>query len=202
MVGLIAFECSGRVRDAFNCLGHDFYSCDLKDSERPLDTKHLKGDVFEALDPRYDFIGLHPDCTYLCSAGMCQNTAEREEKTRKSVEHVLRLVRWLAENNIKKWYIENPIGVISTAFRQPDQMIHPYMFGHDASKTTCLWLHGLPRLRSTAMIPPSYYVRGKPRWGNQGASGGDRLGKRDRAANRARTYQGIAKAMAAQWGNT
>lgn len=102
---------------------------------------------------------------------------------------------------VKAIAIENPVGKIGTAIRPPDQSVHPYDFGDDASKRTCLWLKGLPRLRATARVEPRL-IDGRPRWGNQTDSGQNKLGPSEqRATNRSRTYQGIADAMAAQWGS-
>lgn len=140
----------------------------------------------------------HPDCTYLCSSGLHWNhrTRGRQEKTDTSLD----FVRLLMNSCIHRIAIENPVGCIGTRIRPADQIIQPHEFGHDASKRTCLWLKNLPCLIGTSIFPPRM-VDGKPRWGNQTDGGQNKLGPSDhRAADRARTYQGIADAMASQWG--
>jgi hypothetical protein len=211
MDGLIGMECSGRVRDAFRRRGHNFYSCDLKPCETNQEL-HIQGDVFETLNAslalfKWWFLGFHPTCTYLCVSGIGawnKKRPERAKKTEESVEFVLRLVRWLEENKIPRWYIENPVGVLSTRWRKPDQIIQPYQFGEDVSKQTCLWLHGLPLLQPTRYIEPRveiYKGREVKRWGNQSPCGADNKPPSDsRAADRSRTHQGIANVMAEQWG--
>lgn len=148
--------------------------------------------------PHWDLMVAHPPCTYLCSSGLHWNcrTPGRSELT----EQALEFVRLLLDANVKRIALENPRGRIGTAIRKADQTIHPHQFGHDASKATCLWLKNLPPLQPTKLIAPRM-VSGKPRWANQTDSGQNRLGPSPtRSADRARTYQGIADAMAEQWG--
>lgn len=205
---LVACEFSGVVREAFRKKGHDAWSCDLLPStdDSPF---HLRGDVLAYLPrgnwgsfyppkPEWDLMIAFPPCTYLCGSGLHWNTRRpgRAEKT----EEALDFVRTLLECNIEKIALENPVGCISTRIRKPDQTIQPYEFGHDASKKTCLWLKNLLKLQPTKMVPPRM-VNGKPRWANQTDSGQNRLGpSEDRWALRSITYQGIADAMAEQWG--
>lgn len=192
---LIACEFSGIVRDAFLARGIDAMSCDLLPSETP--GPHYQGDVRDILYNGWDLMIAHPDCTYLCASGLHWNTRfpERTKETLKA----LRFVRTLLNAPIPHIALENPVGCISTAIRPADQYIQPYEFGHDASKKTGLWLKGLPKLVPTQYIPPRL-EGGKKRWGNQTPSGQNRLGpSKDRWKLRARTYQGIADAMADQW---
>lgn len=141
----------------------------------------------------------HPPCTYLCSSGLHWNKRipGREDQTADAVE----FVRFLLSAPIEQIALENPVGRIGTAVRKADQVLQPYQFGHDASKSTCLWLKNLPHLVPTRHVLPRI-VNGKPRCGNQTDSGQNKLTPSlDRWAIRSKTYEGIAAAMAAQWGN-
>lgn len=192
---LVACEYSGTVRDAFIRQGHDAMSCDLLPTDAP--GPHYQGDVRDVLGDGWDLLIAHPPCQYLCSSGLHWNYKRpgRAELT----EQALDFVRLLMGTSIPRWAIENSVGCISTRIRPADQTIQPWQFGHDASKATCLWLHGLPRLRPTAEFPPRI-VNGKKRWGNQTDGGQNKLGPSDdRWKIRSTTYQGIADAMAAQW---
>lgn len=191
---LVACEFSGVVRDAFSVLGHDAWSCDLL----PNTGKHIQGDVLDILTDNWDLMVAHPPCTYLCSSGLHWN--HRVEGRSALTENALEFVVSLLEAPIPKIALENPVGCINTRIRKPDQIIHPYMFGDDASKKTCLFLKNLPLLSPTNMICPRI-VNGKPRWANQTDSGQNVLGpSKDRWKLRSITYKGIAKAMADQWG--
>lgn len=148
--------------------------------------------------PHWDLMVAHPPCTYLCASGMHWNsrTAGRSEKT----EEALEFVKLLMDAPIHMIALENPIGCISTRIRKSDQIIQPWQFGSDASKATCIWLKNLPLLVPTKIYPPRI-VNGKKRWGNQVDSGQNKLAPTDdRWKIRSRTYQGIADAMAQQWG--
>ena len=195
---LIACECSGAVRTAFRALGHDAWSCDLKPAEDGS-CWHLQQDIFDAIEEtQWDLLIAHPPCTYLSSSGLHWNK-RRPERAKLTAEAVTFAAR-LFTADIHKIAIENPVGCLSTRIRKPDQIIQPYQFGHDASKGTCLWLQNLPLLKHTKHVAPRM-VNGRPRWANQTDSGQNKLGPSPtRAADRARTYQGIADAMAAQWG--
>ena len=195
---LIACEFSGAVRDAFRSQGHDAWSCDLlpNNSEH-----HYQGGMFEIAESRYwDLIIAHPPCTYLCSSGLHWNKRrpEREQKTIEALEFIQKI--WALP--CEKLAIENPVGCINS--RLPcipkPQYIQPWQFGHDASKKTGLWKRGLPDLKPTKVIKPRI-VNGKKRWSNQTDSGQNKLPpSKDRWKLRAKTYDGIAKAMAEQWG--
>ena len=192
---LVACEYSGTVRDAFIRAGHDAMSCDLLPTDAP--GPHHQGDVLPLLDQGWDLMIAHPPCTYLSVSGM--HWTKRGLRDPQLTEDALEFVRKLLEAPIPMIALENPVSVISTRIRKPDQIITPYQFGHDASKKTCLWLKGLPPLQPTQMVPPRM-VNGRPRWGNQTDSGQNRLGpSADRWKVRSETYRGIAEGMAAQW---
>jgi site-specific DNA-cytosine methylase len=170
-------------------------SCDLLPSEQP--GPHHQGDVRELLDQDWDLLIAHPPCTYLSVSGMHWTT--RGLRDPKLTEDALDFVRLFMNAPIERVAIENPVSIISSRIRKPDQIIQPYQFGHDASKKTCLWLKGLPLLKPTQMVEPRI-VNGKQRWGNQTDSGQNKLPpSKDRWKLRSKTYEGIADAMAAQW---
>lgn len=194
---LVACEYSGRVREAFRTLGHDAWSCDLLPSDDDS-SHHIISDVLPLLNNGWDMMIAFPPCTYLCSSGLHWNN--RVEGRSEKTEEALKFVRALMEAPIEKIAIENPVGRIGTAIRKADQSIHPYMFGDNASKRTCLWLKGLGKLKPTGFVEPRM-VDGKPRWGNQTDSGQNKLPPSDnRWKERSKTYEGIANAMADQWG--
>jgi hypothetical protein len=194
---LIACEYSGAVRDAFTRAGHMAMSCDLL----PTDVAgwHYQGDVRDVIGDGWDLMIAHPPCTYLCSSGLHWNK-RRPERAQQTAE-ALDFVRMLLDAPIERIALENPIGCISTQIRKPTQTIQPWQFGHDASKATCLWLKNLAPLTPTQTIAPRM-VDGRKRWANQTDSGQNRLPpSADRWKIRSETYQGIADAMANQWGN-
>ncbi len=199
---LITHECSGIIRDQFNLHGHNAYSNDIKPCEKGNITNHLLMDCVDAIMLRHwDIIIMHPVCTKLCVSGnhvYAKGKPKYHERLRQ-VEYTQQL--WdLAISRCDHVCMENPVGVLNTmgVFPKP-QYVQPYNFGHDASKKTGLWLYGLPKLKPTEYIQPRV-VNGKLRWSNQTDSGQNRLGPSDhRAADRARTYIGIARAMAEQW---
>lgn len=194
---LVACEYSGRVRRAFAALGHQAVSCDFLPAEDGS-KDHYQGDVFNIIYDHWDLMVAHPPCTYLASSGLHWN--KRIEGRAQLTEDALEFVTGLLEAPIERIALENPIGCISSRIRKPDQVIQPYEFGEDASKRTCLWLKGLPKLQGTRLIQPRV-VDGKPRWANQTDSGQNRLApSEDRWKDRSRTYEGIASAMANQWG--
>ena len=188
---LVACEYSGIVRDAFIKKGHFALSCDLLPSERP--GPHYQGDIADIINFEYDLMIAHPPCTYLCSSGMHWTT--RGLRDSRHTDKAIDFVSFLLAADIPKIAIENPVGVISTRIRKPEQIIQPYQFGHDASKKTCLWLKNLPILKPTDIIIKSQYA-------NQTASGQNKLPPSEtRWKERSKTYSGIADAMADQWGN-
>jgi hypothetical protein len=216
---LVACETSGEVRDAFRAKGHDALSCDILPSD--AGGPHYQGDVMDILDEGWDLMVAHPPCTYLCSSGM--HWTVRGKRSPALTDDAVQFVNALMDAPIERIAIENPVGVLSKRIRKPDQIIHPYMFGHDASKRTCLWLKQLPLLTPTAMVPPRYvcpcganyngmeqdrecdqcgtlYIHFRHRWANQTDSGQNRLApSADRWKERSKTYRGIALAMAHQW---
>jgi len=194
---LIACEYSGRVRNAFAALGHDVLSADFEPSE-DNSPYHYQGDCFDLInDQHFDLMICHPTCTYLASSGMHWTT--RGLRDPQLTEDALAFVKRLLDCNIPKIALENPVGAISSRIRKPDQIIQPWWFGDDASKKTCLWLKGLPKLKPTNMLPGD----NKTRRANQTETGQNKLGPSPtRWKERSRTYQGIADAMAAQWSNT
>lgn len=180
---LVACEYSGRVRDAFIAKGHDAWSCDLL----PTDEigPHFQCDVADILDNDWDLMIAHPPCTHLAVSGARYFAAKKASGVQ---DEALDFVRMLLNANIPKIALENPISIISSRIRKPDQIIQPWQFGHGETKATCLWLKNLPKLVPTNIV--------------EGRS--DRIHKMppspDRWKLRSTTYQGIADAMAAQWG--
>ena len=179
---LVACEYSGRVRDAFRSRGHDAWSCDLLECE--VDPRwHYQAPVEEVLGRGWDLMIVHPPCTHLAVSG----SRHFHRKQREQAE-ALDFVRLLMDSPIPRWCIENPVSIISSAIRPPDQIIQPWQFGHGETKATCLWLHNLPRLRSTDVVKgrePRVHMMppGPNRW-----------------KERSRTFEGVADAMGDQWG--
>lgn len=170
------------------------WSCDLLPAEDRSEY-HLKCDVREVLDFGWDLMIAHPPCTRLAVSGAWAFAGREQEQA-----EALAFVQVLLNAPIPQIALENPVSIISSRIRKPTQIIQPYQFGHDASKKTCLWLKGLTRLVPTELVSPRL-VAGKPRWANQTDSGQNRLGPSPtRGQDRARTYAGIAEAMADQWG--
>ena len=193
---LIACESSGTVRDAFRRLGHVAMSCDILPTDVP--GPHYQGDVLDILDQGWDLMIAHPPCTYLSSSGMHWTT--RGLRDPKLTEDALEFVQTLLNAPIDKIALENPVGCISTRIRPADQYVHPHQFGDDASKKTGLWLKNLPKLTPTNQVPPRI-IQGKERWANQCDSGQNKLGPSDdRWKERSKTYDGLADAIAQQWG--
>jgi hypothetical protein len=206
---LIACEFSGIVRDAFIARGHDALSCDLLPTERP--GPHYQGDVFDIINNGWDMMIAFPTCTHLCSSGARHFAQKRADgRQQQGIDFFMAFTR----TSIPRVAIENPVGIMSTIYRKPDQIIQPWMFGHPHSKATCLWLTGLPKLHPTEILHPTWTQnlssKGKRtdqahntpqvRWENQTASGQNKLAPSDdRWKLRSVTYQGIADAMAAQW---
>jgi len=178
---LIGCEFSGIVRDAFTKAGHDAESCDLL----PSDTsgKHYQGNILDLLLDDWDLAIFHPPCTHLAVSG-----ARWFKDKRKEQAEALEFVWKLLDAPIDKIALENPISVISTHIRKPDQIIQPWQFGHGETKATCLWLKNLPKLE------PTDIVDGREARVHKMAPGPDRW------KERSRTMQGIADAMAEQWG--
>jgi hypothetical protein len=190
---LVACEYSGRVRDAFRSKGHDALSCDLL----PADNggPHYQGDVRDLLTDHWDLLIGFPPCTYLAASGMHWTT--RGLRDPQLTEDALDFVQLLLNAPVDKIALENPVGCISTRIRKPDQYIQPWQFGHPHSKKTCLWLKNLPTLTHTNVLT----VPESGKWDNQTKSGQNKLPpSADRWKIRSMTYQGVADAMADQWG--
>ncbi len=221
---LIACEESQTICKAFRDRGHEAFSCDVQDCSGGHPEWHIKDDVLLHIDTgKWDMMIAHPECTYLTVAntymtrGCSKYTAEEAEQLRH--EAVLFFFS-IVDAPIKKICIENPIGIMSRLYRKPNQIIQPWMFGHPESKATCLWLKGLPRLHPTEIcdfknyrcscgniFPVEFGKYGccekaaKPLWDNQTKLGQNKLAPSPiRSKLRAKTYEGIAKAMAEQWG--
>lgn len=187
---LVACEYSGVVRSAFSDLGHDTWSCDLLPSE--LNGQHYQGDVRDILDDGWDLMIAHPPCTHLAVSGARWFKDKHEEQL-----EALEFVRMLLNAPIGHICLENPVSVISSKIRKPDQIIQPWQFGHEATKTTCLWLKNLPALIPTEIVGKgSRHVtkggKSLPTWYNLPPS-------EDRWKIRSKTFTGIAEAMANQW---
>jgi hypothetical protein len=178
---LVACEYSGTVRDAFIARGHDAMSCDLLPTERP--GPHYQGRVQDVINIGWDLMIAHPPCTHLAVSGARWWGGKLVEQA-----EALAFVRALMAAPIPRIAIENPVSKISTAIRKPDQIVQPWQFGHGETKATCLWLKGLPKL------VPTQVVGGREARIHKMSPGPDRW------KERSRTYQGIADAMAAQWG--
>lgn len=183
---LIGCECSGEVRDAFIEAGHDAMSCDLQPTDKP--GPHYQGSVLDVIDYPWDLAIFHPPCTHTSVSGSRHFEAKRMDgRQQAGVSFFMQLVR--RSEHIQKTVFEQPISIMSSLYRKPDQIIQPWQFGHGETKATCLWLKGLPLLQPTEIVegrearihrmPPSA----------------------DRAKLRSKTFSGVAKAMASQWGS-
>ena len=207
---LVGCEESQAVTIELRKLGHEAYSCDLQECSGGHPEWHLNMDVFEAIAlMAWDLGVFFPDCTYLTVSAnkWYKDQPPRKRgslvgaKRREAREKAIKFFSDLWACDIPLVAIENPIGVMSTRFRKPDQIIQPYNFGNDASKSTCLWLRGLPNLENMEYIAPRITETGAKRWANQTDKGGhdNRVPSKGRAKLRSKTYPGIAKAMAGQW---
>jgi len=190
---LIACEYSGTVRDAFAKLGHDAWSCDILPTDAP--GQHYQCDVMEVIAGGWDLMIAHPPCTYLSNAGarfLYPKGVLNDERLQKGLV-AKELFMSLYDANIAKICIENPIA--STVFGLPkyDQIVQPYEYGHPVQKRTCLWLKGLHKLIPTNIVAERQSSKIAGNWFNKGGI--------DRQKNRAKTFQGIADAMAQQWGD-
>jgi site-specific DNA-cytosine methylase len=179
---LVACEYSGRVRDAFTAKGWEAYSCDLLPCERESG-HHYQGPVEDLLEQQWDLMIAHPPCTHLAVSG-----ARWFKDKQKEQAEALGFVRLLLDAPIPRIALENPISIISSRIRRPDQIIQPWQFGHGETKSTCLWLKNLPQL------VPTDIVEGREAKVHRMSPGPDRW------KERSRTYTGIAQAMADQWG--
>ena len=205
---LVACEYSGTVRDAFKKKGHDAWSCDILETDSP--GNHLKGDVANYLNDGWDLLIGHPPCTHLAVSGARHFKEKiKSGKQQKAIEFFMMLIN----APIKKICVENPISIMSTKYRKPDQIIQPYYFGDPVKKSTCLWLKNLPKLvyhkennlfgKRTIVEPEMIELKSKKsgkkirfsKWEYKNS-----FNKKDRGKLRSKTFQGIADAMADQWG--
>ena len=191
---LIGMETSNTTAKEFRKLGHKVISCDLLDNDED-NTNHYKGDVFDIINDGFNFALFHPTCTYLTVSANKWLKDQPKRKSgalvgperRQAVEDAVTLFMKLVNCNIPHTAIENPIGIMSTRYRKPDQVLQPWMFGHGETKATCLWLKNLPKLT------PTNIVEGREqRLHNLSPS-------KDRWKIRSKTYSGISEAMATQW---
>lgn len=190
---LVACEESQEVCKAFRKLGFEAFSCDILDCSGGHPEWHIKDDVLNHLKDNWDLMIAHPPCTHLAVSG-----ARHFYRKGKEQEEALDFVRKLLDAPIKHIALENPVSIISTRIRKPNQIIQPWQFGHEATKKTCLWLKNLPNLEPTNIVGKGEFTTfrsGKKMgsWYN--------IGGKDRAKLRSKTFSGIAKAMAEQWGD-
>ena len=181
---LVACEFSGVVRDAFRDAGHNAWSCDLLKGEGRCREAHYRADVRDVLPIGWDLMIAHPPCTHLAVSGARWFKDKQQEQA-----EALAFVRFLMDAPIQRIAIENPISIISSRIRKPDQIIQPWQFGHGETKATCLWLKNLPLLTPTNVVP------GREARVHRMPPGPNRW------KERSRTFPGIASAMAQQWGS-
>lgn len=182
---LVACEYSGRVRNAFAAMGHEVLSADFEPAEDGS-KNHYQGDCFDLIgNQHFDLMICHPPCTHLAVSGARHFAAKRADGRQQAA---LDFVRRLLDAPIEKICLENPVSIISSAIRKPDQIIQPWQFWHGETKATCLWLKNLP------LLTPTNIVDGREPKVHRMSPGPNRW------KERSRTYQGIADAMAAQWG--
>jgi len=209
---LIACEESQAVCIEFRKKGHEAYSCDILPCSGGHPEWHIQGDVVKLLNQEWDMIIAFPTCTYLTNAGTRHfsrriNTEEKVVAREKKREKAAAFFMLFINANCDKMVVENPVGYMNSSYRKPDQIIHPYYFGDNFKKRTCLWIKGLPILEHTNRLPepePMYILQGKLGKGKKigwcegikGTTGG----QAGRAKARSKTFPGIAKAMASQWG--
>jgi hypothetical protein len=208
---LIACEESQAVTKEFRLLGHEAFSCDILPCTGGHPEWHYQRDVFEVINQGWDLMIAHPPCTFLAVSGarwLYNKDGSVNEERFYNQRQALNFVEMLMKSNINKIAIENPISVISSAIRKPDQIVQPYMFGDSASKSTCLWLKNLPKLTPTNIVDKGEFkewidkktnkLKRQPMWYYQAlqqAKSAD-----ERRSLRSKTFKGIAEAMANQWG--
>jgi hypothetical protein len=187
---LVACEFTGTVRDALIAKGHDAVSCDLLPSEKP--GPHYTGNIFDIINDDWNMMIAFPPCTHLAVSGARHFKKKQEDgRQQEGIDFFLQIVN----SKINKIAIENPVGIMSTIYRKPDQIIQPWMFGDSFQKTTCIWLKNLPKLVPTNIVDKGEFVTFKSgkrmsKWYNTKQTGHER----------SKTFQGIANAMAKQWG--
>jgi hypothetical protein len=207
---LVACEESQAITKAFRKLGYNAYSCDLLPASGGHPQWHIQGDAFEeAYSGKYDMMIAHPPCTYLAVSGarwLYNKDGSRNEERWQNQAEALDFVRELMNAPIEHIAIENPISVISSNIRKPDQIVHPYMFGDKASKSTCFWLKNLPKLTPTDIVEKGEFIefiskkgvkKRQPRWYYEALAKAKT--PEERRTLRSKTFQGMADAIADQW---
>lgn len=207
---LVACEESQAITKAFRELGFEAYSCDLLPASGGYPDWHIQGDaIAEAYSGKYDMMIAHPPCTYLAVSGarwLYNKDGSRNEERYKNQAEALEFVQQLMDAPIKHIAIENPISVISSHIRKPDQIVHPYMFGDKASKSTCLWLKNLPKLQPTDIVEKGEFIefiskkgvkKRQPRWYYEALQKAKTT--EERRTLRSKTFKGMADAIADQW---
>lgn len=203
---LVACEESQRVCIAFRAKGHEAYSCDIEPCSGGHPEWHIQDDVLKHLDEGWDLIIAHPPCTYLTvAANKYYNVEKYGDKAKirlyerqKAIEFFMEFVG--ASFYCNKVAIENPIGVMSTVYQKPTQIIQPYQFGHTERKATCLWLKGLPPLKPTNIVEPDIIKHPSGKTDSRLHYETFKLPPKERSKMRSKTFEGIAQAMADQWG--
>ena len=192
---LVACEESQAVTKELRKLGHEAYSCDIQECSGGEQQWHLKVDALELLKMKWDMIIAFPPCTHLCNSG--QRWFTEGKKDRKLQEDAIDFFMKFANADCEKIAIENPVGIMSSYFRKPDQIINPYEFGETECKNTCLWLKGLPKLKPTNIIPKEQRTHNiwQARFNGKQYSWNDK----ETGKLRSKTFPGVAKAMAEQW---
>ncbi|AXH76570.1 MAG: hypothetical protein [Microviridae sp.] len=181
---LVGCEESQIVTLKLRNLGHEAYSCDIKETTGMYEDWHIKNDIREVMNKGWDMMIAFPPCTHIANSG---NRWKKEKREQGLIEEAIKFVKHIAAAEIKMIAIENPIGELSTAWRKPDQIIHPWQFGHGEIKPTCLWLKNLPKLKPTNIVEGREEIIHKM------------PPSEERATLRSKTYNGIAEAMAEQW---
>lgn len=202
---LIACEESQRICIAFRNKGHEAYSCDILPCSGGHPEWHIQDDVLKYLDENWDLIIAHPPCTYLTVAAnkyyniekYGNKAIERYKDRQEAIDFFMNFTVL----NCKRVAIENPIGIMSTHYKKPTQIVQPYQFGHTERKATCLWLKNLPPLKPTNIVEPDIIKHKSGRTDSRLHFETLKLPKEERARLRSKTFQGIAEAMAEQWGN-
>lgn len=194
---LLACEESQAVTKELRALGHEAYSCDILPESGGHPEWHIQQDVVEVLKQHWDMIIAFPPCTHLASSGAAWFEAKRADGRQQAAIDFFML---FANHPCEKIAIENPVGIMSTKYRKPDQIIQPWQFGDAYSKRTCLWLKGLPQLEATDVVDPGEMItyesgRVMPKW----YADAWKLSPAERSKARSKTFPGIANAMATQW---
>lgn len=201
---LVACEESQTVTKEFRKLGHEAYSCDIEECSGEHPEWHIKQDVIPLLKEKWDMIIAFPPCTHLAVSGAKHFEEKRKDgRQQQGIDFFMEFVN----ANCKKIAIENPIGIMSTVYRKPDQIIQPWMFGDKFTKSTCLWLKGLPKLEPTNIVDKGEFIewvdkngnkKKQPKWYFEALKNAKT--SKERSKIRSKTFPGIAKAMAVEWG--